>query len=954
MNLRKFTFFVFAFLLFQAGWAQITVYPNFNNFESEGLCGTICTGACNLTGIWRNADQYGFAQAGTDWLAEDGSTPSTTTGPDIDHTLGTATGKYLYVETSGCNNVTAHLVSGIFDFSALSAPKIKFWYHMLGATMGTMHMDVDTTGLGNWVLNVAPAWTANVNLWQEKTIDLSTYAGRPSIRLRFRGQTGTSFTSDMAIDDVEVFEPAPYDVNMISVNAGGGCGNSVTTPVIVTYSNSGIDTMFVGDSVFLAFEINASVVIDTLILTSNLLPGDTTAYTFVNGFADLSGPSNVVINSWSNFIQDNNPGNDTVTVTTIGIPIIATFPYFQDFETGQNGWRISNNGIGTWAFGTPAKTTINSAGSGVNSFVTGGLGTGTYVDNDNSWVEGPCFDFSSICDPVISLKVWWNAEFSWDGMNITASADGGITWVVIGAFGDPLNWYTDNTIAGNPGGSQVGWSGRASTTNGSNGWVTATHRLTGLGNLPNVKLRINFGSDGSVVDDGVAFDDIRITNGAWLGIDQLACSPGTVALDASVGGATDTYLWSTGATTSGITVTATGTYSVALTGPNCTTTDSVYVVVVDANTGVDLGADTTACASQILDAGNWPASTFLWSNGATTNPITVTSTGTYTVDVTNACGTVSDTIALTVSPGPIVDLGPDTTACGQLVLDAGNPGSTYIWTGFPSTNSTILVVNTGAIDVVVTDAAGCSASDTVQITILDVPLVNLGPDQLLCNGAILLLDAGNPGASYLWTPNSTSQTLVAAATGAYSVVVTDSNGCQGMDTVLITNGLSPIAGFSFTVGGAGLAYSFTSTSQGASSYAWTFGDGGTSTAANPTHTYAVGSFTATLIVTNPCGSDTIMQPVSVVGVNQPFAAGTVKVFPNPNTGKFQVSFDLGVADEVTLTVQNLAGQVVYSRNLGLVSGPVNQEVQLGSLSAGVYMLRLQSSTAQSTSMLRVE
>jgi hypothetical protein len=952
--MRKIYFCCLILLLSQLGIAQINVYPNFNNFETEGLCGTSCAGACNLTGIWRNADQYGFTQAGTDWLSEDGSTPSTATGPDIDHTLGTATGKYLYVETSGCNNTNAHLVSAIYNFSALSAPKIKFWYHMFGATMGTMHMDIDTTGLGNWVLNVAPSWTANVNLWQEKTIDLSAYAGRPSIRLRFRGQTGTSFTSDMAIDDVEVFEPVAFDVNMVSVSAGGGCGNSVNTPVIISYSNNGSDTMEVGDTVFVAFQINANVVMDTVILTSNLLPGDTATYTFMNGFADLSGPSNVFIDAWSDYMPDNNAGNDTVSVVTAGIPIITTYPYFQDFELGQAGWRINNNSGGTWAFGTPAKTVINTAGSGVNSFVTGGLGTGSYNNGDNSWVEGPCFDFSGICDPVISLKVWWNAEFSWDGMNITASTDGGTTWALVGAFGDPLNWYTDNTIVGNPGGSQSGWSGRASSTNGSNGWVTAKHRLNGLGNQANVKLRINFGSDGSVVDDGTAFDDIRITNGAWLGIDQLACSPSTVALDATVGGATDTYLWSTGATTSGITVAATGTYSVALVGPTCTTMDTVYVVVVDPNTGVDLGADTSACVSYMLDAGTWPASTFLWSTGATTQAITATTGATYTVDVVNACGTLSDTIVLVVSPNPVVNLGADTSACGQLLLDAGNPGATYIWTGVPSPNSTILVVNSGPIDVQVTNAAGCSATDTVQVTIFDSPIVNIGPDQLLCNGAISLLDAGNAGATYQWNPNSTSQTLVAAAAGAYSVVVTDSNGCQGMDTVLITNGLSPVAGFTFTVGGAGLAYSFTSTSTGASSYAWTFGDGGTSTTANPTHTYAAGSFTATLIVTNPCGSDTITQSVTVVGIGAAFADGTLKVFPNPSNGKFQVSFDLGIADDVALSVQNLAGQVVYRHDLGMVSGSVHETVQLGSLAAGLYMLRLQSSTAQATMMLRVE
>ncbi|MBK6330896.1 MAG: hypothetical protein IPF62_10405 [Bacteroidetes bacterium] len=73
-------------MLFGGSYAQINVFPNTTNFESEGLCGTSCTGTCNFTGVWRNGDQFGFVQAGTDWLAENGPTPSTATGPDIDHT----------------------------------------------------------------------------------------------------------------------------------------------------------------------------------------------------------------------------------------------------------------------------------------------------------------------------------------------------------------------------------------------------------------------------------------------------------------------------------------------------------------------------------------------------------------------------------------------------------------------------------------------------------------------------------------------------------------------------------------------------------------------------------------------------------------------------------------------------------------------------------------------------
>src|SRR5690606_34535025 len=125
------------FILFSQLNAQISTFPHFSDFEAEALCGTSCGPPCDLSGDWKNANQYALPAAATQWRSEDGSTPSSNTGPDLDHTLGNGTGKYLYVETSGCNNLTADLISNQYDFTNLTAPTIEFWYHMLGATMGT-------------------------------------------------------------------------------------------------------------------------------------------------------------------------------------------------------------------------------------------------------------------------------------------------------------------------------------------------------------------------------------------------------------------------------------------------------------------------------------------------------------------------------------------------------------------------------------------------------------------------------------------------------------------------------------------------------------------------------------------------------------------------------------------------------------------------------------------------
>ncbi|MDP2388418.1 MAG: T9SS type A sorting domain-containing protein [Bacteroidota bacterium] len=941
------------FAAFTTGYglfAQISTFPHTTNFETEALCGTSCTGACDLTGDWKNGDQYGFPQAGTDWLAEDGSTPSTTTGPDIDHTIGNATGKYAYVETSGCNNVTAHLVSAVYDFTAVSSPKIKFWYHMFGATMGTMHVDVDTSGLGNWVLDITPSWTDNVDLWQLKTVSLSNFAGKPNVRIRIRSTTGTSFTSDMAVDDIEVFQPLAEDLNAHNVSAGGGCGNSINTPVILTMINAGSNPIPAGTPIPLAFMINTTTVLDTFVTTGIIAASDTFNYTFQTGFADLSGPGQVTIKAWTSWTPDVSFGNDTTTNATFGIPIITSYPYFQDFETGQNGWLINSGTLGTWAFGTPAKTTIIGAASGLNAFVTGGLGTGFYNDLENSYVQGPCFDFTTICDPVISLNVWYNSEFSWDGMNIMTSTDGGTTWNLVGDFGDPLNWYTDNTIVGAPGGSQTGWSGRASTTNGSGGWINARHRLVGLGGMSNVKIKISFGTDGSVTDDGVAFDDIHIFNGTDFGMDKTICDPATMTLNAYHGNPSATYLWNDGTTLDNLTVDTTGWYTVAITADiTCTTTDSIYVVVVDTLTAPTLGLDSTTCANGVmLNAGYFPQSTYLWSTGDTTQMINATMSASYIAYVITPCDTITDTVMITINPKPVVALGNDSSFCDSATIIAGVGTDTYMWnTG--ATTPSITTAMSGPYSVDVTNSFGCINSDTITVVVNSLPVVNLGTDSTQCGGSIVL-DAGT-FSSYTWSNSDVTQTTSVSTSGAYNVVVTDMNGCENSDTVTITINTPPTAGLSLAFTTACVNNAPLGLSGGTPTGGNYSGTGVTGTDFDPA---AAGSGTHIISYiyadANGC-SDTATQSVTVdpcIGLKETFAGMELSVFPNPSNGIFSIELNGVHADLVNYTVTDARGRIVKTSSVDTRKNAIATSLDLSDFDNGVYFLLLNSGNSNKT------
>ncbi|WP_299225205.1 gliding motility-associated C-terminal domain-containing protein [uncultured Psychroserpens sp.] len=188
---------------------------------------------------------------------------------------------------------------------------------------------------------------------------------------------------------------------------------------------------------------------------------------------------------------------------------ITSYPYFEDFESGDGGWIVDNPANGSWELGVPANTIINSADSGTNAWVTNL--TGNYNTNESAAVVSPVFDFTGISAPSIEFSIWWNAEFSWDGMVLQSSIDGGGSWQNVGDLGDPNNWFNDGSIGGDPGGQEIGWTGReAVTNNGSNGWVVARHALEGLGGESNVILRFAFGSDGSVQDEGIGFDSVNI------------------------------------------------------------------------------------------------------------------------------------------------------------------------------------------------------------------------------------------------------------------------------------------------------------------------------------------------------------------------------------------------------------------------------------------------------------
>ena len=205
--------------------ASAVPIPFSDDFESQTPCtigATFCTDPCPaLAAPWVND-----TNDGSDWFGESGPTPSNGTGPSGDHTTGT--GVYLYVEASGgtgCEGQVANLISPPLELGAASNPVARFWYHMQGAAMGTLHVDVSSNAGVTWDMDVVPTMTGSSG-WQEAVVPLTAYIGQ-TVLIRLRAITGSSFELDIAIDDFQVTQESVCGDGMLEAPEVCDDGNTM-------------------------------------------------------------------------------------------------------------------------------------------------------------------------------------------------------------------------------------------------------------------------------------------------------------------------------------------------------------------------------------------------------------------------------------------------------------------------------------------------------------------------------------------------------------------------------------------------------------------------------------------------------------------------------------------------------------------------------------------------------
>lgn len=676
----------------------------------------------------------------------------------------------------------------------------------------------------------------------------------------------------------------PNDAHLTTVTApASGCGLGSSETLSFSLENVGSNTITTFQACYSLD--NGTPVCETF--TGSVASAGTANFTFVSTL-NLSAPGSHTIDTWVNLTGDVNHTNDTINGSnSTNYANISTYPSVEDFENGPNTW-TSGGTANSWAFGTPAKTIIIGASSGVNAWVTGGLGTNSYNNNENSWVVSPCYDFSTLTNPWVGVDIWVESETSWDGVVLESTIDSGVTWQQVGALNDPYNWYNDGTINGL---SAVGATGEGWTNSpGTGGWVRASHELSSLAGASSVRFRMHFGSDGSVVKDGFAFDNFIIAEPIM----------------------------------------------------------------------VDLGSDTSSCGDYNL-LSNVPANgTFAWSTGDSTDAIVVSSTDTIEVMYLDSLGFPSmDTAMIEIlTPVMPVATSPMTVCDGDTAcFSVSSSFVTAVWSTGDTAYSTCATTSM-MITVWTVDTNGCSGTDTTMLDVNANPVVNIGPDRAICDGDTACFNAG-PGTVFTWSTGGTGSTECTSTAGTISVTVADTNGCLGSDDAVVTLNPNALAAASMDTSLCPIVAFTDNSTGGITSWAWDFGDGGTASTQNPTHDYTNagnGTYTVTLTVTNQCNSNstTLTLPISCLAGLENAIAQDFKLWPNPNTGSFQLETVLTSSAQVSISIYNLQGQAVFTRDMGTQTGQFHANIEMQDVAKGIYFVNLKADDQIISTKIHVE
>nr|WP_294858143.1 gliding motility-associated C-terminal domain-containing protein [uncultured Fluviicola sp.] len=409
---------------------------------------------------------------------------------------------------------------------------------------------------------------------------------------------------------------------------------------------------------------------------------------------------------------------------------------------------------------------------------------------------------------------------------------------------------------------------------------------------------------------------------SFVSATDASCSGSDGSLTVSGSGGTGTLHYSSNGGASQTSPTfnnvAGGTYTIQVVDDNgCPASVPAIVGIVNNLTALLIGNQDVSCnglsdgSAQLGGAGTPLPYTYSPVGGSpqVSNTFTSLAVGTYNYVVTDG-NNCHDTISVTIAqPTPVnvtTNTPLSTCAGGSVTMNAqatgGNGWYVFTWSNsLPNGSSnTVSPAGTTNYTVTATDANGCAANSTIQVTVNPNPPINAGTDQAVCIGGAVVL-SGSGVQSYTWNNGvSNGVSFTPASTQTYTVTGIDANGCQGSDQVVVTvNPLPAVdAGAVQTVC---QGTSVTLNGSGAVSYTWNNGvTNGISFIASSTQTYTVTGTNANGCTNTDQVTITVNLPSPVnAGIDQSVCQGGSVTLTG--TGTQTYSWNNGVTNGIAFT-----------------------------------------------------
>ncbi|TAL58018.1 MAG: T9SS type B sorting domain-containing protein [Bacteroidetes bacterium] len=347
------------------------------------------------------------------------------------------------------------------------------------------------------------------------------------------------------------------------------------------------------------------------------------------------------------------------------------------------------------------------------------------------------------------------------------------------------------------------WNPSAGTSSAATGLSSGNYTLTVTD------------SNGCILSDTISISSPLPLSNTFSNLANVDCfgnNIGSAMVNVSGGTLQYTYSWNTIPVQTAQTVTGlfAGVYSVTITdAAGCARTDTVMItspttlsLFSPVITHVDCFGNSSGIAT-VTGTGGTPGYTYSWNPTAQTTPTaTGLPAGVYTVSITDNNGCIVKTLVQVTEPSlltssvsqiNILCFG-NNTGTAAAAAAGGTPSYTYLWSnGQPTSSATALTA--GNYSVIITDANGCTVTNTVTLMQPASPVNGtVSSVSILCNGdstgqAAVAAAGGSPPYAYLWSNGQTTTNISNLLAGSYTITFTDMNGCSNSLSVTVTQPL---------------------------------------------------------------------------------------------------------------------------------------------------------------------